>query len=70
MFYGSDELGNKRDEMWSEFDERVKVIVVMEDDVDVREDMLWTRFKLCFLASSLSFFDHLPFLCSNFQNST
>lgn len=54
MFYGSDELDNKKDERLSEFDESVKVIVVMEDDVDVREDMLWAPFKLCFLSSSLS----------------
>jgi len=42
----------KKDERLSEFDERVKVIVA--DDVDVREDMLWALSKFCFLSSSLS----------------
>lgn len=48
MVYGSDELSNKKDERLSEFDERVKVIVVMEDDCDIREDMLWALSKFVF----------------------
>lgn len=68
MFYGSDELCNKKDEMLSKFDERVKIIVVMEDDVDIREDMLWALSNFCFLSSSLSLslslLDYLPFYCS------
>lgn len=48
MVHGSDELSNKKDEMLSEFDERVKVIVVMEDDCDIREDMLWALSKFVF----------------------
>ena len=46
--------------MLSEFDERVKVIVIMEDDVDVRGLVMGPFQTLLSFFISLIFLDYLP----------